>query len=82
MKQKIENGTILFKNGFKKCYEVISLTKTGVYTGHLQISNKNHKKFVDQEFIPLDQIQKILVLDKHSRVREIDFENMFKGGKK
>jgi len=77
MKNAIENGTILFKDGSQKNYEVLSLTKTGVYTGHIQKSNNNHKKFVDQEFIPNDQIQKIFVLDEHSRLKEIDFENIF-----
>ena len=82
MKKIIENGTILFKNGLKKNYNVISLTKTGVYTGYKDLSKTNKEKYIDQGFIPKDQIQKILVLDKHSRLKEIDFEKIFEGGKK
>jgi adenine deaminase len=74
MEEIIENGTIVFKNGSKKSYDVLSLTKTGVFTGHIKESTNYNKKFIDQGFIPKDQIQKILVLNKHSRWTEIDFE--------
>jgi hypothetical protein len=76
MEKIIENGTILFKNGLKKNYDVISLTKTGVYTGHKELSNANKEKYIDQGFIPKDQIQKILVFDKDSRVKEFDFKEL------
>lgn len=76
MESIIKNGTIIFKNGLKKSFEVISLTKTGVFTGYFQQSNKNHKEFIDQGFIPKDQIEKIFVFNSHSRLEEIDFKKM------
>jgi hypothetical protein len=76
MENIIENGEILFKNGVKKCYDIIRLTKTGVFIGYKETLDKNKEKIVDKGFIPKDQIQKILVNDDLTRLSEIDFEKI------
>jgi len=64
MPDMIENATITYKNGLKKIYEAISITKKGVYTGYIKPKNKKGEEFVNHSFIPRDQIKKITIFNE------------------
>lgn len=72
MQDIIENATIIYKDGLKKIYEAISITKKGVYTGYIKPKNKKGEEFVNHSFIPRDQIQKIMFLNEHGKSKNID----------
>ena len=83
MKDLIENATIIYKNGTKKIFEVISITEKGVYTGFIKDSNDNKEVFVNNSFIPLDQIKNIIICDEKGELNILDFiKNKNIGGKK
>ena len=71
MNDLIENATIIYKNGLKKTCEAISITEKGVYTGFIKSSN--NKEFVNNSFIPMDQIKKILVFAENGKLKNLDF---------
>ncbi len=73
MQNIIENATIFYKNGLKEIYDAISIIDKGVYTGRIKSINKNDE-FIHHEFIPKDQIQKIIFLKK-GKTKLIDFNN-------
>jgi hypothetical protein len=66
----IENVTIIYKNGLKRFCDAISITEKGVYTGH--IKNSNEKEFINSNFIPINQIKKILAFNKNGNCQNID----------
>jgi len=72
MKNIIENATIIQKNGLKKIYDAIQITKKGVYTGFIITKNEDGQVFEDNGFIPHDQIQKITVFNEHGKTKDID----------
>jgi len=72
MPDMIENATITYKNGLKKIYEAISITKKGVYTGYIKPKNKKGEEFVNHSFIPRDQIKKITIFNEHGKSKNID----------
>ena len=74
MNDLIENATIVYKNGFKKICEVISITEKGVYTGFIKSSNANKEEFVNNSFIPLDQIKKIMIFNENGKLKNLNFE--------
>jgi|GEM_PF-3127314 len=79
MKQIIENATIFYKNGTRQICDAIEITKKGVYTGHIIIKHGQEDVFEDHGFIPLDQIEKIIVFKEQGKTEDIDFKD--KGGK-
>jgi hypothetical protein len=66
----IENVTIIYKSGLKRFCDVISVTEKGVYTGYF--SSSNSKKFINSNFIPINQIKKILSFTKNGNCQNID----------
>jgi hypothetical protein len=74
MQGLVENATIIYKNGLKEICEAISITEKGVYTGQIQSLNGTRETFIHQSFIPKDQIQKIMVVNKKGKVQDIDFK--------
>ena len=73
MNKIIENATIYFKNGKQEFYKSILLREKGVCVGTIINDSDNNTKFVDQEFIPLYQIQKIIVFNEQGKSRDINF---------
>lgn len=71
MEKLIKNATIIYKNGFKKFCDAISITEKGVYTGHLKSSN--NMEFINSNFIPMDQIKKIFVFNENGKQKNLDF---------
>ncbi|MFE3845529.1 hypothetical protein ACFL1L_01540 [Thermoplasmatota archaeon] len=59
MEKILENVTIYFKNGERECYCAISFRKKGICTGFITNDTDNNLKFIEQGYIPLDQIDKI-----------------------
>jgi len=82
MKNLIENATIIYKNGNKKIFEAISISKKGVYTGFIKNSDENKHVFVNNSFIPLDQIENIFVCNKKGKLDLLNIKNNNIGGKK
>ena len=74
MKNIIENATIFYKNGVREIYDAISILEKGVYTGEINSIEEN-EEFIQQKFIPKDQIQKIFFLNKNGKTEDIDFKN-------
>ena len=74
MNDLIENATIIYKNGLKKICDAISITEKGVYTGFIKSSNENKEKFVNNSFIPLDQIKKIMIFNENGKLKNLNFE--------
>ena len=72
MNDLIENVTIVYKNGFRRLCEVISITENGVYTGFIKSSSKKDV-FVNNSFIPNDQIRKIIILKRDGKIKNINF---------
>jgi len=72
VKNIIENATITYKSGEKQLYDAIQITKQGVYTGHIMTITEGREEFEDTEFIPRDQIQKIMVCNKDGKSRDIE----------
>jgi hypothetical protein len=72
MNDLIKNATIFYKNGFRRICDVISITDKGVYIGFIKSSEKKDV-FVNNSFIPVDQIQKIIVFKSNGRFRNINF---------
>ena len=72
MDNLIENATIVYKNGFRKICEVISITDKGVYTGFMK-SLGLKDVFVNNSFIPVDQIRKIIVFNNNGKIKSITF---------
>ena len=73
MNDLIENATIIYKNGLKKICDAISITEKGVYTGFIKSSNENKEEFVNNSFIPMDQIKKIMVFTENGNLKNLDF---------
>ena len=71
MENLIENVTIIYKNGLKKFCDAISITDKGVYAGHIKKSDE--KEFINSNFIPLDQIKKIIAFSDNGKCHHIDF---------
>ena len=59
MNKILENVTIYFKNGERECYSAISFRIKGICTGLITNDTDNNLKFIEQGYIPLDQIEKI-----------------------
>ena len=72
MKNIIENATIVYKSGFRKICEVISITEKGVYAGFIKSSEKK-EVFVNNSFIPIDQIKKIIIFKENGKFKNINF---------
>jgi hypothetical protein len=68
----IENATIVYKNGNKRIFEVISITEKGVYTGFIK-SSEDKDVFVNNSFIPVNQIRKITILGSNGKIMKINF---------
>jgi hypothetical protein len=81
MNNIIENATVIFKNGFKKIYEAISITKKGIYTGKKGLNNDSKDDFVNYSFIPKDQIKKINFLNEWGELIDVFLENCDRGEK-
>jgi len=75
MQVLIENATIIYKNGLKKIYEVISITEKGVYIGEIKSINDNRESFIHHGFIPKNQIQQIMVVTEKGKVRDIELKS-------
>ncbi len=73
MNDLIENATIIYKSGLKKICEAISITEKGVYTGFIRSSNENKEEFVNNSFIPMDRIKKIMVFTENGKLKNLDF---------
>jgi hypothetical protein len=82
MQSIIENATIFYKNGFKEIYEAISVIDNGVYTGEIKSLDKSYDEFVHQKFIPMDQIKRIIFLNKNGKTIDIDIKMKKVGRKK
>jgi hypothetical protein len=76
----IENVTIIYKNGLKRFCDVISITDKGIYSGYMKNSNK--KEFINSNFIPLNQIKKILAFTENGKCKNIDFRKKINSGGK
>ena len=74
MKNIIEDATIIYKTGFKEIYDAIYIIDSGVYTGEIKSIDKNIE-FIQKKFIPKDQIEKIVFLNKNRKLKNIYFEN-------
>ena len=72
MNKIVENVTIYFKNGGRECYNAISFRKKGVCTGHIINDPDSNFKFIEQEYIPLDQIEKITYLSENDELEIVD----------
>ena len=73
MNKIVENVTIYFKNGERECYNAISFRKEGICTGIIVDNSDNDVKFIEQGYIPLDQIDKITYLSENDELRILDF---------
>jgi hypothetical protein len=73
MKNVHQNATIIQKNGLKQLFDAIVITKKGIYTGVINIKNDGAEKFEEHGFIPKDQLEKITILNKEGRQKDIDF---------
>lgn len=73
MKAIVENVTILHKNGAKQFYDAIHITKKGIYTGRIIITNEEGEVFEDHGFIPRDQIQRIMIYGEQGKLKDIDY---------
>ena len=72
MNDLIKNATIIYKNGFRRICDVISINEKGVYIGFIK-SSEGKDVFVNNSFIPVDQIKKIIVFKRNGRFRNINF---------
>jgi hypothetical protein len=66
MEKIIENAKIIYKNGKKEFYNAITVEENGIYTGNV--------KFINQSYIPKNQIQKIIFLNKNGKSKNIDLK--------
>ena len=76
MKQVLENVAIFYKDGIKELFDAAKITEKGVYTGVIKNISLSKKKFVDDRFIPINQIQEIKFLDENDKLKDIDFKKM------
>ena len=74
MKNLHQNATIVQKNGLKQLFDAILITEKGIYTGVININNKETEKFEEHGFIPKDQIEKIMIFNDKGRQKDIDFK--------
>jgi hypothetical protein len=72
MNDIIQNATIVYKNGFSKNFEVITITEKGVYTGNKK-SSEGREYIVNYGFIPIDKIKKIIVFKENGKFENIIF---------
>lgn len=75
MRNIIENATIIYKNGFKKIVEALSITKNGIFIGKIIQNRKTKDEFINYSFIPRNQINKINFLNEKGELTHIFFEN-------
>ena len=68
----IEKVLIIKNSGIKQIFDAIQITEKGIYTGHVRTIKKKSKKFEEDGFIPLNQIQKITILNEHGKSKDID----------
>jgi hypothetical protein len=74
MNKIVENVTIDFKNGERECFNAILLRKKGVCTGNIVNNFDNEIKFIEQNYIPLNQIEKITFLLDNDELKTLDFK--------
>ena len=74
MKKIYENVTIYYKNDERECYRAISLRKNGVCTGNIVNNSDNEIKFIEQNYIPSNQIEKITFLVDNGELKTLDFK--------
>ena len=74
MNEIVENVTIYFKNGERECFNAISLRKKGVCTGNIVNNSDNGIKFIEQNYIPLNQIEKITFLLDNDELKTLDLK--------
>ena len=72
MNKIVENVTIYLKNGEREFYKAISLRKKGVCTGIIVNNSDSDFRFIEQEFIPHYQIQKIIFSDENGELKNIN----------
>jgi len=70
MDKIIENATIILKNGKKEFYNAITVEENGIYTGDV--------KFINQSYIPKNQIQKIIFLNRNGKPKNIDLKKLYR----
>jgi hypothetical protein len=75
MKNIIENATIIYKNGLKKIFDAISISKKGIYIGRIRLNHLSLNEFVNYSFIPRNQIKKIMFLNEKGESEYIFLEN-------
>ena len=73
MKKYHQNVTIVQKNGLKQLFDAIVITKKGIYTGVINIKDDRTEKFEEHGFIPKGQLEKITILNKEGRQKDVDF---------
>ena len=68
----LENVIIYFKNGTRECHSAISFRKKGICTGHISNEIYDDSKFIEQGYIPLNQIKKITYSKDNNELNVIE----------
>ena len=76
MRDIIENVIIVYKGGFKRIFDAISITENGIFTGYLKSKHTSGEEFINQMFIPRDRIQKIMITNPKHNVKNIEFKKI------
>ena len=70
-----ENVTIYFKNGERECYKAIKLREKGICLGIIKNISDREIRFIEQGYIPLNQIEKITYLLENDEISILKFFN-------
>ena len=68
MEKIIENATIIYKSGKKEFYNAITVKENGIYTGDI--------KFINQSYVPINLIQKIIFLNQNGKSKNLVIKNV------
>ena len=68
MEKIIENATIIYKSGKKEFYNAITVKENGIYTGDI--------KFINQSYVPINLIQKIIFLNQNGKSKNLLIKNV------
>ena len=76
-----ENVTIYFKNGDRECYKAIKLREKGICIGIINKNSDRLIRFIEQGYIPLDRIEKMLgIIPIDLEIEYLDNYNLEKWG--
>jgi hypothetical protein len=73
-KNIFKNAIVTYNNGEKEIFDVIVITRKGIYTGYVKLNKDLDEEFIDDGLISKENIQKIIVLEKEGISKEIDFK--------